>query len=178
MSLDIEFEDITRIELMSIPIDVRDYLDENMDKYYNNFVIPEIQAVARASNAPDEFVNGFKFVKTGKAKGKIINTWGTQDNPLARYWNYGTKKNYEIRPKVEHPERRETRDRDIVGDKGQRQHPESLRWIDQTGRRVFAKVVIHPGVEKTLAMEKGIETGTRRMKQQLVRDIKNEKEKE
>ena len=70
---------------------VNQILDENMIFLINSIMIPEIRAVAMASNVPDGFVTGIKFIKTGDNEGEIINTWGTKELPLAKWFNYGTR---------------------------------------------------------------------------------------
>ena len=171
---DIGFEDITRIQLKRSKHEINLDLDDMMESYYNDIVIPEIQSVARAANTPDEFVQGFKFVKTGKNKGKIINTWGSADLPLAKFFNYGTKKNYLIEPKVVHAEKspRSPRDKEQVGkDDGDSKviHPSVLKITLPDGSVIFRPYAIHPGIEKSLAMETGTELGT----QQLIPVIQN-----
>ncbi len=99
MSSDFTFEDITRMELKESQRKAFEYMDEHMEEYYNDIVIPEIKKYSREMNLPRKFVDGFKFVKTGKNRGKIINTWGTTEKPLAKWFNYGTKDKIWIEPK-------------------------------------------------------------------------------
>ena len=87
-------------KLKNLESQVNQFLDESMEGDINAFVIPEIKNVALAANLPQEFVDGIKFVKTGKNEGKIINTWGTSELPLAKWFNYGTKQHW-IQPKKE-----------------------------------------------------------------------------
>jgi len=82
--------DATILQLLESENKVNEYLDENMDELVNTHIIPEIANVARAANLPDSFIRGLKFVKTGRNTGKVINTWGTRDKPLAKWFNYGT----------------------------------------------------------------------------------------
>jgi len=70
---------------------VNQIIDENMEFLVNTYMIPELRSVALSSNLPDGFVIGIKFVKTGTNEGKIINTWGTEEKPLALWFNYGTR---------------------------------------------------------------------------------------
>jgi len=120
---------------------VNQILDENMESIMNNIMIPEIRAVAMSSNVPDGFVTGIKFIKTGTNEGEIINTWGTKDLPLAKWFNYGTRDH---------------------GSKGNW----PLHWKDKsTGKDIYAMFV--RGVPKTLVMEIGIELGKKKLKQQV-----------
>jgi hypothetical protein len=169
------FEDVTRGHLVNARAEVNNFIDSNMQSNYDRLVIPEIKAVARATNAPEAFVESFYFVKTGKNKGKIINTLGTKQNPLARYFNYGTKRNYPITPKVQHPPggQRAARDKEEVGE-GKVLHPSKLRWVDpQTGQVRFADIVIHPGFPRTLAMEIGLKSAQPLLIAQVKNQVKN-----
>jgi hypothetical protein len=173
MSLD--FTDHTRGHLINVKTQVNDFLDSRMEYYYDKFVIPEVKAVARAANLPEAFVESFEFRKTGRNKGKVVNTLGTKDEPLAKWFNYGTKRNYPIEPKVKHPEgtERAARDADEVGD-GQVQHPTVLHWIDpNTGEDRFASIVIHPGFPKTEAMEIGVRLGMKTLIPEVKKDVKD-----
>lgn len=120
-------------------------LDENMTFLVNTYMIPEIQSVAKAANVPKGFVDGIKFVKTDTNKGNIINTWGSEELPLALWFNYGTK------------------DHGSLGDW-------PLHWKDKTtGKDIYAMYV--RGVPKTLAMEIGIQMGEKKLKQEIPRYI-------
>ena len=122
-------------------------LDQNMVYLVNTWMIPEIQSVARAANVPKGFIEGIKFVKTDTNKGNIINTWGSDDLPLALWFNYGT------------------RDHGSLGD-----YP--LHWKDKaTGKDIYAMYV--RGVPKTLAMEIGIQMGEKKLKQEIPRYIED-----
>lgn len=167
MSVDIGFEDITIIQLRESKDKVNIELDAQMETLFNSIIIPECKAMARAANAPQEFIDGFKFVKTGRNHGKVINTFGSPDVPLAKWWNYGTKKNYLIEPKVQHPRDAERAPRDIeqVGDDDEIKvvHPSMLKITLPDGSVIFRPAAIHPGIEKSLAMERGVEVGRNKL---------------
>lgn len=175
MSTDITFEDIPRIQLMKAKAEVNIELDSKMEYYYKTFVIPECQAIARAANCPQGFVQGFDFVKTGFGRGKIINTFGSMDNPLAKYFNYGTKKNYLIEPKVQHPagSPRSPRDAEQVGTEEEPKvvHPTMLKITLPDGTIIFRPAAIHPGIEKSMALEDGTQLGTKRLIIAATKDI-------
>lgn len=61
-----------------------------MEPLVNFTIIAEIKAIAMAANIPQKFIDGVKFRKTEPNKGQVINTWGTDEKPLAIYFNYGT----------------------------------------------------------------------------------------
>ena len=165
MSTEIGFEDITTIQLRESKDRVNMELDDQMEHFFNTIIIPECKAMARAANTPKEFEDGFKFVKTGRNAGKVINTFGSPELPLAKFFNYGTKKNYLIEPKVQHPKGsvRAERDKDIVGDDNEVVHPSVLKIPMPDGSFIFRAWVIHPGFVKSLAMEKGVQVGTKRL---------------
>lgn len=109
--------------------EVENILDDNMDFIMNSIFIPEMKRVAFAANLPKPFADNIKFVQTDRNKGKVVNTWGSDEKPLALWFNYGTK------------------DHGSLGD-----YP--LHWIDKvTGEDIYAMYV--RGVPKTLAMEIG-----------------------
>jgi len=120
---------------------VNQILDTNMEFYMDKYMIPEVKRAAQAANVPEGFVNGIGFVRTGDNEGDVINTWGTEDLPLAKWFNYGTKDH---------------------GSKGNW----PLRWRSKkTGVEIFARFV--RGVPKTLAMEIGIELGMEKLQQEV-----------
>jgi len=175
----ISFEDHTRGQLMNAKNNVNTFLDEKMEDYYNRYVIPEIKAIGRAANAPAAFIESFKFVKTGRGRGKIINTLGSKEKPLAKWFNYGTKHNYPITTKVVHPEgtpRVEREKTDVGG--GHVLHPETLHYVDASGEHHFPKMVIHPGQPRTLVMEKGVTSGSKQLISIVSDDVKEEFEDE
>ena len=127
--------------------DTNKLLDDNMVFLVDTYVIPEVKAAARAANVPQGFVDGIKFIKTGHKQGEIINTWGTQDTPLALWFNYGT------------------RDHGSLGDW-------PLHWIGKNGKSIYAMFV--RGVPKTLAMEIGIALGKAKLKVAVPKFVKEQ----
>lgn len=116
-------------------------LDVNMEFIMKTYMIPEVKRAAQAANVPEAFVLGIEFVRTGDNEGDIINTWGSEDTPLALWFNWGT---------IDH------------GSKGNW----PLRWKSkQTGEMIYAHFV--RGVPRTEAMEIGIELGINVLKQQV-----------
>lgn len=116
---------------------VNQILNTNMEFIMDTYFIPEVKVAARAANVPDGFIEGIKFVQTGDNQGEVINTWGTEDKPLALWFNYGT------------------RDHGSLGD-----YP--LHWVDKvTGEDIYAWYV--RGVPRTEAMEIGMELGKKRL---------------
>ena len=126
---------------------VNEILNENMEFLMNTYMVPEVKRAAQAANVPEGFVLGITFVRTGSNEGEVINTWGSDDLPLAKWFNYGTRDH---------------------GSKGNW----PLRWRSkQTGVEIFAQYV--RGVPQTLAMEIGIILGTNRLKQEVPRFVED-----
>lgn len=120
------------------------FLDEDMEELINSEVIPEIQAVARAANLPDAFIDNIFFVKTDENRGKIINTWQKDGKPLARWFNDGTKDHF-IAPVTKL----------------------ALHWISLLGNDAFSKGHMVRGLPKTEAMEIGLFLGEKRLKREV-----------
>lgn len=160
MSSDFGFEDITRIEMREAKRKVNDELDKGMESYYNNFVIPEIMRISKASNLPESFINGFKFVKTGRNRGKIINTWGTPEKPLAKWFNYGTKEKIWIEPKTEGGVLAFASKGASGGKNASAINYQSSK-TPKTGSMLFSKGHYVTGQPKTEAMERGYDSSKR-----------------
>ncbi len=143
MALETSMETIDNLitKLENIKPETEEYFDDNMQSLYEAYVIPEVKAVAMAMNLPRSFIDGIKFVKTGKGEGKVINTWGTPSKPLSKWFNYGTKTHF-IAP---------------IG-------ALSLHWITKEGTHAFSKGHMVRGLPKTNAMEIGIDVGMARLK--------------
>lgn len=113
--------------------------------------------ISRAANLPEKFVNGFKFVKTGRNRGKIINTWGTKDKPLAKWFNYGTKEKIWIAPTTPGG----TLAFPSTGPSGGK-NPSGIFFksasVPKAGSTIFSKGHYITGQPKTEAMERGVES--------------------
>jgi len=73
---------------------INNILDAYMKELFNDYIVDEIRIIAAAANMPKHFIAGVKFVKTGRNEGEIINTWGSQEEPLAKWFNYGTSQHW------------------------------------------------------------------------------------
>lgn len=148
MVLTLDAESALDVQLGEGVKEVNQILDENMSFLINSYMIPELRAVAMSANLPDGFVLGIKFVKTGTNEGEIINTWGTEEVPLALWFNYGTK------------------DHGALGNW-------PLHWKSKTtGKDIYAMYV--RGVPKTLAMNIGMELGEKALKQEVPRFVEGQ----
>jgi len=85
MSLQQAIQDLEKLESTT-----RQYLIEHLDALMNEFVVFEVVAAAKASNLPLEFIAGIKWKHTGDLSGRLVNTWGTAEKPLAKWFNDGT----------------------------------------------------------------------------------------
>lgn len=131
-------------------------LDDFMEPLVDSTIIAEIKALGYAANMPQSFIDGVKFRKTEANKGVVINTWGTEEKPLAKWFNYGTTTHW-IQPK----------------------DPEGvLAWTATTGRHasaiffmgeskqgdtLFSKGHYVSGVPRTEVMERGFQIGKKRL---------------
>ncbi len=69
-------------------------LDDFMEPLMNSTIVAEIKRLADGANLPKAFSDGVKFKRTGPNQGEIINTWGTNEKPLAAWFNYGTNQHW------------------------------------------------------------------------------------
>jgi len=90
MSVVLNSQEYIPTQKESIRKSIDEILDDFMEPLVKQTIIQEIKAIGAAANVPQGFIDGVKFIKTGSNKGQIINTWGTEEKPLARYFNYGT----------------------------------------------------------------------------------------
>lgn len=141
LTLDVNSLEESNQLIDEIPVaEINQILDENMEFLINLYMVPEIKRVAMSANIPRGFVEGVVFVKTGNNEGLMGNTWGSEELPLAKWFNYGTRDH---------------------GSKGNW----PLHWKSKnTGKDIYAMWV--RGVPKTLAMEIGMALGHQRLMNQ------------
>lgn len=152
MSQDLSQIDYTIIKVKQLTTSTQIYINDHLLELCNDWIVPEIQSISLGMNMPKGFADGVKAVQSGKNRVKIINTWGTPEKPLAKWFNYGTK------------------------DHGPKIAP-LLHWIDKrTGKHIYAKWV--RGVPKTNAMEIGIKAGWKRMLEALLQNTKDKVQEE
>jgi len=139
-------------KLKNLEPQVNQILDENMEGDFNAIVIPEMKNIANAMNLPQGFVDGIKFIKTGDNEGKIINTWGSIDIPLAKWFNYGTKQHW-IQPKKEGGV--------LAWPAKEGKHATAIFFKGgvNEGTMLFSKGHFVSGLDRTEAMEIGISKG-------------------
>ena len=133
-------------------------------------IVKEMIAYCHASNMPDKFIEGITLKHKSNARGKstwiITNTWeGTRGEPLAKWFEEGTKQNYPIIPRLYQSvkKRRPKYAKDTT-------LPKSLHWERPEGTHNFAMKVIHPGQPARMPMAKGFESGQKLLQQKLRKD--------
>ena len=154
MSVQLNAEEFLPTQREEVRKEIDKILDDFMEPLVNFTIIAEIKSIAQAANIPQGFIDGVKFVKTGPNKGNVINTWGTDEKPLAIWFNYGTTQHW-IEPKT----------------------AKVLAWQGKGGRNpsaiyfqgeknigtMFSKGHYVSGVPRTEAMERGFNIGKKRM---------------
>ena len=144
ITIDVNSFDEIQVEKEAVD-KVNQLLNENMQLIMDSIFIPEMKAAAFAANVPKPFADNIKFIQTGENEGKVVNTWGSEEKPLALWFNYGT------------------RDHGALG-------PYPLHWVDKiTKKNIYAWYV--RGVPRTQAMEIGMMLGTNRLKREVPRFI-------
>lgn len=152
-------------------IQINEILDANMENLFNEYVVDEIRIIAAAANMPRHFIDGVKFVKTGKNQGEIINIWGTKDEPLAKWFNYGTTMHW-IEPL----------DPDGVlafpATGGKNASAIFFQGGQQEGDTMFSKGHYVSGVPRTEVMEIGYRVGSKRLSVEASKIVDKELEQE
>jgi hypothetical protein len=165
---------------MSVTLNSQEFLPtqkrevrEAVDRILDDFMIPlvtftiieEIKSVATAANIPKGFIDGVKFRKTGPNKGQIINTWGTDELPLAIFFNYGT---------VDHWV--EPRTAKVLAFEGQGTNASAIyfKGSPKPDGVIFSKGHYVSGVPRTEAMEIGFRIGKKRLAEEAGRVVQKE----
>lgn len=90
MTIKFDADEFIPTQREELKIRINKILDDFMIPLMNATIVNEIKALSSAANIPQSFINGVKFRRTAPNQGEIINTWGTEDTPLAKFFNYGT----------------------------------------------------------------------------------------
>lgn len=165
MSVQLNANEYIPTQRENIKIEINKILDDFMIPLMNYTIVTEIKLMAAAANIPKEFAQGVKFLRTAPNKGKIINTWGSDKVPLARYFNYGTTKHW-IAPV----------------------NAKALAWGGKSGSHAtaiffqggqpegtkFSKGHYVSGVPRTEAMEIGFRIGKKRLAEEAGKLIQKE----
>jgi len=147
------------------------YIAENLDELAEDNLVFEVKAAAKASNLPLEFIDGIKWRRTGELSGKIVNTWGTEEKPLAKWFNDGTPDHW-IEPL--------TPGGVLVFEATFGKNASAIFFMgdEEQGRLIYSKGHYVSGLEKTEAMERGITIGWQRFKSVVIKNSRPEVSKE
>lgn len=167
MSINLNTEEFIPTQRAEIKKEIDKILDDFMETLVNATIIAEIKILAQAANLPQGFIDGVKFRRIAPNRGVVINTWGTEKKPLARWFNYGTVQHW-IEPL----------DPDGV-----------LAWENKSGRNasaiyfqgeskegdmMFSKGHYVAGVPRTEVMERGFQIGKKQLAEESGRIVKKE----
>lgn len=166
MSIDQALEDLSKLEETT-----RQYIIENLDQLMKDNVIFEIISAAHASNLPKEFINGIAWRRTGPLSGKIVNTWGDSQKPLALWFNDGTVDHW-IQP---------LKPGGVLAwpaTFGRNATAIFFMGNAQPGDMLFSKGHFVKGIPKTEVMQRGINIGMKRLQTVILKNSKLEVSKE
>jgi len=165
MSVQLNADDYIPTQRDEVRKSVNEILDDFMEPLVNATIISEIKLIAQAANMPKGFIDGVKFVKTGANKGKVINTWGTDEKPLAIWFNYGTTQHW-IEPKAGGV---------LAWQATSGTHATAIYFQgDKQAGTLFSKGHYVSGVPRTEAMERGFNIGKSRLAEEAAKIIEKE----
>lgn len=165
MSIQLNADEYIPTQREEVRKEIDSILDDFLEPLVNFTIITEIKSIAQAANIPQGFIDGVKFVKTGKNKGIVINTWGTDEKPLAIWFNYGTVQHW-IEPKSGGVLAWE-------GKSGTHATAIFFQGEKNTGT-LFSKGHYVSGVPRTEAMERGYNIGKARLAEEASKIIQRE----
>lgn len=142
-------------------------LDDFMEPLVNQTIIPEIKSIAMAANIPQGFIDGVKFKRIGPNKFQVINTWGTDEKPLAIWFNYGTVQHW-IQP---------TKPGGVLAWQAKEgTHATAIYFQGESKQKdtLFSKGHYVSGVPRTEAMEIGFNVGKARLAAEAGRIVERE----
>lgn len=166
MSLQQAIQDLENLEPVT-----REFIVEHLDALMNTYVVFEVIAAAKASNLPLEFIAGISWKRTGDLEGRIVNTWGSSEKPLAKWFNGGTPDHW-IEPLDP--------DGVLVWEATFGRHAKAIFFMGnaEQGSLLFSKGHYVSGLDKTEAMERGIRNGFIRVKSAILKNTKDEVKRE
>lgn len=166
MSIQQAIQDLESLESVT-----KNYLVENLDSIMKEYVVFETVAAAKASNLPLEFIDGIEWKRTGALTGKIINTWGSTEKPLAKWFEFGTPDHW-IEPLKAGGVLAWT------ATFGKNASAIFFMGNKQQGQTLFSKGHYVSGLPKTEAMQRGIATGFKRAQTAILKNSKTAVSKE
>lgn len=165
---DLDQIDFTLLRLEGLVPSVQEWINDNLEKIMRDDFIPEMKTVAAAMNLPDGFIDGIEYRMVSKNKVKVVNTWGTRQKPLAKWFNYGTPKHW-VAP----------RDPDgvLAFTAKEGRHGSAIyfqRAGVKTGETLFSKGHYVSGIRATFAMERGLEIAKKTLMAKFTNDCPRE----
>ena len=141
-------------------------LDDYMEPLVNATIIAEMRALSDAAGLPPAFKDSIRFVKTAPNEGDIINEWGDEKKPLARWFNYGTRRHWiePVRAKVLAWKHKAGIHAQAIFFQGRAKKGD---WLFSTGHYVS-------GVPRTEVMERGLERGMKYLEIEAARIVRAE----
>ena len=166
MPLEIDTSDFIPTQRDDARKTIDEVLDDFMEPLIKNTIIAEMKALGYAANLPQGFIDGIKFIKTEKNKGVIVNTWGTKERPLAKWFNYGTTQHW-IEPV-------EAQALAWTATEGRHATAIFFRGEAKEGDVLFSKGHYVSGVPRTEVMERGFNIGKKRLAVEAGNIVRNE----
>jgi len=166
LSVQLKSDEFIPTQREEIRKSIDEILDDFMEPLVNFTIILEIKSIALAANMPQGFIDGVKFVKTGKNKGQVINTWGTDEKPLAIWFNYGTLLQIWIEP---------VKAKALAWEGEGGTHATAIFFQgEKSAGTKFSKGHFISGVPRVEAMERGFNIGKERMAVEAGKIVKKE----
>jgi len=160
VSVDQAIQDLENLEGVT-----KDYLTENLDQLMKEFLVFEAVAAAKASNLPLEFISGIAWKRTGELSGKVVNTWGSEKKPLAKWFEFGTPDHW-VEPL--------TPDGVLAFPATFGKHATAIFFMgnQEEGEILFSKGHYVSGIDKFESMTRGLATGFKRLKAAVIKNSK------
>lgn len=165
MSVQLKADEFIPTQREEVKKEIDIILDDFMEPLINFTIIAEIKSIAMGANLPQGFIDGVKFRRTGPNKGQVINTWGTDEKPLAIWFNYGTTMHW-IEPKPG----------GVLAWEGKSgSHATAIYFQgEKSAGTMFSKGHYVSGVPRTEAMERGYNIGKKRLAEEASKIIQKE----
>lgn len=146
--------------------EARKFISDNMILWVKDTVLKEILRHCKAANLPDSFIEHI-YVTSDSSKVSIINDWEEDDNPLARYFEYGTTDHW-IEPK--------SPDGVLAwpAQGGGGTHARSIYYKsgEKKKGKLYSKGHFVSGIQSHMAMSMGYDKGIIQLKQRIARELK------
>lgn len=151
--------------------EVPEFINKNLQQWMEDTIVKSVLSYCRAANLPKAFRDGVKIERTEQGFA-LVNDWvGTNDEPLATWFEYGTKDHW-IEPKTKDGVLAFTPQKNA-------RHAKAIYYQSGTKKKViFSKGHYVSGLPRTEAMNRGLAAGLQRLKRRIKREVKREFSKE